>query len=255
MIVSRPVWTAVQKVLDGRRRRGVLWDYEFSEFFRCGLCGSPVVGATQVRKGKIYPYYRCTGTLGDDYRPKVCDLKSFRADKLEPVIWEHIRSIVRDPSGVIADLRRAAGDGGDELKRRISGLRARVQKCRSEEGTLVMQRTRRLIDQEMLEALIAPITNLRLQHEQEIELLLEQRALGESLDELEEHVRAMFDHYSNGLDSLDPEGRHRLLRLLDVRLTAGRGQVLVTGVLDPSLFTTGRTLALPRERSRRCRWV
>ena len=243
-IISPSRWKALQKALDARKRRGALWNYEFSEFFECGECGNSICGASQKRNGIVYPYYRCSGTLGDGKnRLRVCDLPSFRARELEPVIWEHIFAVVRDPKGVIRDLRRAAGDNRGQLDRRIKGLEAKAKKCQIEEDTLVMQRTRRIITQETLERLIAPITNLRIRHEEEIALLVEQKQLKEGLDELEDQIRGLLKRYAERLESMDDEEKQRLLRLLGVQVVGGVKRVLVTGVLDPSLFTTGRTLA------------
>ena len=156
-IIEPAVYEAVQRILEGRRRRGTHWDYVFSEFFQCMHCGSPVCGATQKVR---YPYYRCTGTGGDDRRPKICNIRSFRADFLEPAVWRHICAAVQDPSGIIEDLRRAYGDGGADVDRRISTLRRQVKKRRLEVATLVVQRTKGLIDQAMLETLVAPINQL-----------------------------------------------------------------------------------------------
>ena len=44
-------------------------------------------------------------------------------------------------------------------------------------------------------------------------------------------------------EPLDGKGLHSLMRFLNIRVTGRPGGVLVTGVLDPRLFTTGRTLA------------
>ena len=248
-IISPPRWNLLQDALDQRKRRGKLWNYEFSEFFVCGECGSRVNGASQQRDGVVYPYYRCNGTLGNEFRPRICDVSSYRARELEPVVWEHILAVVRDPGGVIGELRKAAAGRSRSPRRRIASLEAQVKKRRAEEATLVMQRTRDLIDQDMLEMLIAPITNLRLHHEKEIALLSEQQSLQEGFEGLEAHIRAMLQQYSNRLDSLDDEDKQTLLRLLGISLTGGRQRVLVTGVLDPSLFTTGHTLASRRARS------
>ena len=240
-IIDPGLFQAVQRVLHSHRRPPARWDYIFSEFFTRGECGSSVCGATQ-QKGR-YPYYRCIGTLGNHRRPKICDLRSMRADKLEPVIQVHIRALVQDPTGIISDLRQASGDGGVDLDRRISGLKAQVKKCRLHEATLVMQRTKGLIDQDMLEMLIAPISNLRREHEREVELLVEQKKLNEKFHQLEGIIRSYFARYADAVAPLDSEGMQELMRLLDVRLVASPGRVMVTGVLDPSLFTTGQTLA------------
>ena len=212
-IIDRPQWELLQETLAQRSRRGKLWDYILSDFFRCGDCGSPINGATQQRKGVIYPYYRCSGTLGDEFRPKICRLPSFRGRELERAVWEHIVAVVRDPSGILNDLRKAAtGRGRRTSERRIADLQSKVKKCRREEATLVMQRTRGLIDQEMLESLIAPIANLRHKHEKEIAILSEQQVLEEGFDEFEKLTRAMFERYSQRLDSIGDEDQQRLMQ-------------------------------------------
>ena len=143
--------------------------------------------------------------------------------------------------------------GGPIYNRRMSAITRphgplylrRLQKPgRHELATLVMQRTKDLIDQAMLETLVAPINHILEQHESDVGLLQEQKKLSEDLDQLEKRLRSCLSRYAEGLSSLDSEGKQRLLRLLNVQLTGGsHRRVLVTGVLDLSLFTTGQTLA------------
>lgn len=251
MIIEPAIYEAVQAAMERSRRPIGHWDYVFTPFFFCGECGGPVCGATQKRR---YPYYRCIGTLAGQVRPRVCSLKAIRADQLEPVAWDQIRAAVQDPSGIISDLRQASGDGGAGLDRRISRLEGQVTKGRLELATLVLQRTKKIIDQELLETLSAPVNNLLAQHKKDIELLIGQKNLNEHWDHLEEGIRVAFARYADGLDSLDSEGRQRLMRLLNVRLVAEPGRVMVTGVLDPSLFTTGQTLGCQRVLSRAPSW-
>ena len=160
-----------------------------------------------------------------------------------PSYFEHIRAAVQDPTGIISDLRSASGDGGADLDLRISRLKGRVTKVRLEVASLSIQQAKGLIDLEMFETLVAPKNHLLAQYEKESALLVEQKDRTEGFDKFEEQVRAVFLRYANGLDSLDSEGMQQLMRLLNIRLVAGPGRLLVTGVLDPSLFTTGRTLA------------
>jgi site-specific DNA recombinase len=250
-IIDIATFNAVQSALAAGKRRGRVRDYMYTGFFNCEECGSPVVGATQ--KG-TWPYYRCRGTSGDYRRPRICNVLSYRADRLEPVVWKHICAAVQDPSGIIEDLREASGDGGADLDRRISHLKEQVNKRRAEVATMARQLMKGLIDQQMFETLVAPINRLLARTEEDIALLSEQRKLNEGLDHLEEHIRALFSQYADGLSSLDFEGKQKLMRLLNVRLVGGPSRVMVTGVLDPSIFTIGQTSALPRGCSPRSRW-
>ena len=240
VIIEPAIFQAVQTAMDRNPRRGKQWDYALTDFFSCGECGSSVCGATQTAgkyRSSDYPYYRCSGTLGDHFRPRVCNLKSMRGDKLEPAVFDRIKAVVRDPSGIIEDLRQISVDGGANLDQRISHLKGQVKKHRLELATLTMQRTREIIDQEMYESLSAPMNNLMAQLAKDIAALEEQKVLAEGWEQFEERVRVALSQYAESLDTLDAEGMQRLMRLLGVRLVAGPGRVLVTGVLDPSLFT------------------
>lgn len=258
VIIEPALFERVQTAMNSNPRRGEQWDYVLTDFFSCGECGSSVCGATQAKgrhRNDTYPYYRCSGTLGGHFRPKVCDLKSMRADKLEPTVFDRIKAVMRDPAGIIEDLRQISVDGGANLDKLLSRKEGEIRKRRLELATLTMQRTKGIIDQEMYESLSAPLNNLLAQLAKDIAALEEQRKLAEGWEQFEERVRVAFSQYAESLDTLDPEGMQRLMRLLGVRLVAGPGSVLVTGVLDPSLFTTERTWASPHERSRRCRWA
>lgn len=244
-IISPTMWSTVQEILDSQAGRGVLWDYLHSGFFFCAQCASRIAGATQQRKGIIYPYYRCTGTVPNYQRPKVCDLKAFRADKLEPVIWEHLRRIIEDPSILIDQLRAEVSSGDTDISGRISDLERRIRKCRREEAELHMKHVRQKLDDAMFEELIAPIQNLRQRLEEELTLLKQQDALAEGFEKLESQLAELCRQYSDRLDSLGRGEQRLLFRLFKVRLTGSPGRVFVSGILDPSLFTTGRTLECP----------
>ena len=106
-----------------------------------------------------------------------------------------------------------------------------------------MRDVRGEIDKRAFKNLLAPIVNLRLQLEEDLELLNRQMALTEGFDDLQAQVEALCRQYSDRLDELGREDRLRLFRLLNVRLTGSPGRVSVTGILDPSFFTTVRILA------------
>ena len=126
-------------------------------------------------------------------------------------------------------------------------MKRQVQKQRLELATTTRQLTRGKIDGELYDSLAAPINNFLEQLGKEIAGLEEQSKVAENQGRAEEHVRAVLLRHADSLDTLDDEGMQQLLRLLNARLTArlqdGQKRVLVTGVLDPSLFTIGRTLA------------
>ena len=66
----------------------------------CSGCGYACYrGHTTTSAGNKIFYYRCIGS--DNYRfehGKVCDSKPVRADYLDQVVWDHITSLLTDPS-------------------------------------------------------------------------------------------------------------------------------------------------------------
>ena len=255
MIIEPSLFMAVQAVKLRRPRKGIAWEYWLTEFFVCGECGSLVCGANQTDNAKSrkhsYPYYRCEGTLGDHYRPKVCGIKSFRADKLEPVIDEHIAAAVENPEGFLEVVRKETRGGGDGLDRWIKSLDGQLRKKELEADTLAVQNSKGLVKQRRLERLIRPLEVAIERLEEELAQLRRQKADLANWELVEERVREAFSRYGDGLAALNNRERQRLMRLLNVKVTAFRGRVLVTGTLDPALFTIEQTLASRREHSRR----
>ena len=259
MIIELPFFQAVQQAMERKPRRGVEWNYVLSPFFGCGECRGSVCGATETagyqKRKHSYNYYRCSGTLKRDGVPKICGLGGMRAEKLEPVVFEHIVEVVKNPEGVLAEFRKESTGGSADLDKRIGKLQGECKKYELELMLLTKQRTKKIINQRVYEKLAAGINNASDQVERELALLVEQKGVVEDWDGLEEGIRVAFLRYADSLDELDDDGMNRLMNLLKVQLTATHGRVLVTGMVDPALFTIGRTSALLRVRSRRCRWV
>ena len=255
MLIDPADWEAAQGVRPKRVRKGIEWDYVLTEFSYCGECPSNVNGGTETANGRSrkfsYPYYRCRGTMGDEYRPRICDLEGFRADKLEPVVLEHIMAVVDNPEGFLAVVREEASGGGAKFQAQISPLERQLRKKGLEADKLGLQVSKGLMDQKRYERLVGPVNLMIERLEEELALLVAQRADSENWGVFEERVREALSSYKGGLSILDNEGRNRLMRLLNVRITYYHGRVVVTGELDPSLFTIAQTLASPRGRSYR----
>ena len=246
-IIEWDVYEAAQKTFERKPGRGIEWDYWLTKFFVCGVCDSPVSGATmtagQQNRRYSYAYYRCRGTLAREGSPRICGVGSVRADKLEPAVRKSLEEMVRAPEGIVAELRREASGDSSRLDQRIADLERKLRKQDLEFDTLTLQVSSGRIDQERFDRLSSPMRNGIERLKEEIRLLARQKADIEKWSGVEERVRLSLARYADSLGDLDREGLRRLMLLLDVQLVLTPGQVLVTGVLDPSLFTIGQTLA------------
>ena len=225
--------------------RHKLWDYLFTGHMECPTCGSTMSGATNQSGGHLYVYYRCCGTVPTPKLPKMCSEPAVPGVELERVVWSHVAAAVRDPSVIIADLRKHWKTGTGRLGQRIARLDREIKKCRSEKMSIVRQHARGLIDQQMQDDLVAPVANLLAKHERDLAVLLEQKKLQDAADFAEQRIRTAFAQYADGLENLGWEGKRALLNRLKVRVVGTKKRVLVTAEIDPELFTIEHTLASP----------
>ena len=89
---------------------------------RCGLCGSSVNGYSVKGGNKYYEYYRCNGYMGNIANVK-CDLPSFRANHVDAVVWEWVKSFLENPSA----LEEGLDSYQDEKEKYCAPLRERLE--------------------------------------------------------------------------------------------------------------------------------
>ena len=162
------------------------------------------------------------------------------------------RSVVRNPDGVFAEMRASMGGGDGARVRRISSLQKQIRAKEGEVERLSLKMGSNRVLERVFEKMVGPMVAGIERLEDELAGLVAEMREEAEFDRFEDDMGAIFSRYSANLDSLDKEGMVGLMRALGVRLTAMPGRVLVTGSVDPSLFTTAQTLASRRGRSRRC---
>ncbi len=240
------MWGKPQSPTVERRHR----DYPFTGIMVCGKCGTGMGGSTNMGR---YPYYVCGGTQGNAKRDAYCDARRIRADWLEPVVVERLKEIIRDPSGVIEDLRRYWQSGNGDLGRQIANLKREIAGCVKERRVALSQLMKELISEAEYEEAVGPVTNRESAMERDLETLERQQQLHDDAVRVEERVGDCFAAYVEKIDGLDGDGISAMLRQFQIKIVATVEEVVVTGEIAPGLFTTGHTLALRRGRSCRSR--
>jgi len=103
-IISRKLFERVQDALAKSRelRPGkAKHEYPLTGFAVCAYCGSPLVGS--CLRGE-YRYYHCRGTYPTASREKICDARYIRAEWLEGVVWEKVKSVLCQPELLLAEI-------------------------------------------------------------------------------------------------------------------------------------------------------
>ncbi len=78
-------------------------EYPITGFAVCGYCGSPLVGSFLYGN---YRYYHCRGSYPTASRKKICSAKYIKADWLEGIVWEKVKSVLRNPELLLAEIRK-----------------------------------------------------------------------------------------------------------------------------------------------------
>jgi len=195
--------------------------------FRCGCCGRAMSSVPVGGKGRRRFYYRCPNRATNGIR--ACAMRThFRAEKLEGEAWEAVRRGLTDPEQLKADLDRmieqlraaaAYGDPGHEARYWLKKLeeaaakRSRFQHAYGEG----------VINLEDLKVRLAEIEDSEGTAHRELRNL---KSRQERIAELERDRDALLEEYvgrtPTALDSLTPEQRYQVYKLLKLKVTANK---------------------------------
>jgi len=204
--------------------------------FRCGGCGYRMTTHSVLAsraKGMLF-YYRCRKRFQNG--TEACAYKTcHRADKVEPMVWKAVSGILKDPEQLRADLdamiemerRDMRGNPDGEIKRWVDKLvevdrkRVRYQEMAAAD----------LITFDELRTKLQELDQIRKTAECELKVLHDRE---EYLNELEKDRDALLDSLAevapDALDSLTPEERHQVYKMLRLKVVAN---------LDGSLEMSG----------------
>ncbi|MFC1958536.1 recombinase family protein, partial [Chloroflexota bacterium] len=105
-IISKELFERVQIALAKSRelRPGkAQHEYPLTGFAVCGYCGKPLVGH-YLRSN--HRYYHCRGAYSTASRKKTCDAHYIKADWIENIVWEKVKSVLSNPELLLAEVKK-----------------------------------------------------------------------------------------------------------------------------------------------------
>ena len=202
---------------------------------RCSGCGRAMMSATTVQGERFWNYYRCPKRAADGAR-SCPQKKTLRAEPLEESVWRSVSNLLTDPERLRLGLEELIAQehstvNGDPRKQtealsnmleNVAGKRRHYQDMAAEG----------LIGFDELRSRLAELDDVRKTTEQELE------SLRRSRDRIAELERGglIVEQYAGlvpaELESLAPEERHRVYRLLRMQVVPGQdGNVEMSGVI------------------------
>ena len=181
----------------------------------------------------MYFYYRCHSRNNEG--ASACpQAKCYRAEALEAQVWEVVSGIFGDPERLRADLERmieleSEGLRGDPDREAKSWLEKLAETDRKRSGFQDMA-AEGLITFDELRAKLADLDETRTTARHELEVL-ERRH--EHLESLERDKETLLENYAalapEALNSLTPEERHQLYKMLKLRVDISLDRSLEVG--------------------------
>jgi len=193
--------------------------------FVCGVCGRNMTAVTTKRpNSKRYFYYRCP-RRAQDGAATCSQAKYHLAEEVESRVWNLVCSILTDPEQLRDDLERlieqerqsVRGDPEREVRTWLDKL-TEIDRKRSRYIDLAADG---IISRDELKAKLARLEETRETAEKELKGL---RTRQEKLEELQRDKDTVLEHFTTlepeALDSLAPEERHQLYRMLRLKIVA-----------------------------------
>jgi hypothetical protein len=167
--------------------------------------------------------------------------KGRRADEVEPLVWEFVSEILTDPEQLRSDLEKVIELECEELRgdpdREAKAWLEKLTEIGAMRSGYQEMAAKGLITFEELEEKLLGLEESRKTAERELQAL---RGHRERLEELEQDKDSLLDSYAGmapeALNSLTPEERHRVYKLLRLKVMAHvDGTVELSGALLSTL--------------------
>jgi site-specific DNA recombinase len=227
-----------------------------SKSVRCSGCGTCMTQYASAAGGRIYAYYRCArlARLGKDSCPSLeghRSRKNHRAENVERLVWEFVSDLMKDPAQLREDLERMielkkSGEHGDPDTAANAWLDKLAEVDQMRRG-FQEQAAKGYMTFDELGGALDELEETRQTAERELAALQSRR---EALAQLELDKEALLEHYARiapeALDSLTPEERHNLYKMLRVEVLVRPDSSLeVSGVFGEAVSLSDSEL-VPR---------
>jgi site-specific DNA recombinase len=227
--VPREVVDAARKAIEHNRApssAGLRFWQLSGRIVRCALCGGVMESHTGGRRnGKSYFYYQCRQRYNNG--PRDCtNYKSVRAEELETQVWDFVSSLLKHPErlqqGLEAMIKKEREGMRGDPEREAKSWLERISEVERKRSSFQDMAAEGLIDFDELRAKLVALEETCKMAQQELEALAQRQ---EKLQELKRDKNALLESYARtvpeGLDALSPEERHRIYKMLRLRVVIG----------------------------------
>ena len=221
--------------------------WELKGLMRCE-CGLMMKTRTaQPKGGRRYLYYECK-RYGNHRQVCSSFQKSFRAQKVEAVIWSFVSDLLKNPerirAGMNALIEQERSHGPRDLAKEVATWAQKLEECARLRNAYQDQQAAGLMTLEELGSKLKELDEARELAQAELDALALREQRVEDLEsDRDTLVKDMTEMVPEGLDGLSGEERHRVYRMLRIEVTPIPEVFRVSGALDEPFVNQERHLA------------
>ena len=197
----------------------------------CASCGYAYYRSqTTTRHGRVYHYYRCSGTDGSRrLRGQVCANRPARMDELDELVWREVLRLLEDPELIQAEIQRRleslrvehpAGHRREGLERELVRARRAVQR-------LIEAYQEELISLDELRARSPALRKREATLQAELDALNAELLDAESYLKLTDTLDSFRERLGANAQQLTIEQRQQIVRLLVREVLVGEDQITI----------------------------
>lgn len=253
-IVSKELFERIQNALNKSKELHpgkAKHEYPLRGFAVCGYCGSPLVGS--CLRGD-YRYYHCRGTYPTASREKICDARYIRAEWLEGVVWEKVKSVLWHPELLLAEIGEQteveeARISNGTIEEEIKELSRKIKQYTGQERRLIEALKVGFASDMVLDEM-NQIKKEKEADEARLVSLVETRENIAKVGEYKGKLKELCARIVPELDNSTSEDKRDAYKYLDLRIRATPEGADIKGYLRPEVIegdsyvlTTGQTWA------------
>jgi site-specific DNA recombinase len=230
----------------GAERKHLAREWELRGLMRCSCGGSMGTQTTNPYGKWIYYYYTCRSRR-ELRKMGSCRQRSFQAKDVEPLVWEFVSGLLKDPekirAGMNALIDREQGAGPRDAGKEAEAWAEKVAECDRLRGAYQDQQAAGLMTLGELASKLKGLEETRKLARAELATL---GAREETARQLERDRDALLESWSamvpEALDSLTGEERNKVYRMLRLEVTPTPEGFKITGALRGCLQNRTSTL-------------
>lgn len=247
-IISQELFDRVQVALARSKELhpGIaLHEYPLTGFAVCAICGSPLVGS--CLRGN-YRYYICRGTYPTASRKRICNAHYIKADWLEDVVWNKVKSVLQKPEILLKEVHRLTEAekvkvSTEELEQEIRVLNRSLKGYDGQERRLMDVLRSGVATADIVLDEINQMKKEKEGDQSKLASLIQTKENLAKLGDYENKLKELCARIAPDIENCTNQDKKDAYTYLDLAIKATPEGVDVKGYLDLSVLTTGQTWA------------